>query len=621
MTMKNKFYNKYVKSFVTAISFTAVLVLAACSFDPQELTDSETSALQDIILPNYFEKQEQINKPLTVYHAIAYALKYNVSRRIAVLTELLSREDLELSDYNLLPNFVMSSNYSYSDPRDSGRNSASNFISTEKKSTTTSLSLSWNILDFGLNYVAARQSRNQSYIAKERRRLAVNQLISDVQQAYWPALSAHRLEKEFEEIEFALNKALEDITSRELQQDIPLRALNEERRLIQLKRQVTQTRADLLRSRIQLANLMGMRPNQQYQLSTAFAYVPVYGLSVQEIERAAFNFRPEVRVASYEKRVTADESLSALLRLLPTGNISSNFSHSSNDLAAINDSVAVASQLSFNLINLFRVSNTKKRNAINDELSEQRRLAIGMSLLTQTRIAHVNYLTAVRDYSDTLRLYQIEEKIEDSVIASAEGGETAIATPIDVLRARLNRVIASLTRAERYGQIHRSAYEVQRTTGIDVLPEAITDHHIDTIAAEVERQVLTGMNVTRVFDDKSLGQAIVYEENLYKALQDIVRIWKDVPEFNLVEGAQSYGLIPNVNGAGGIPQYKNIYGANSGIYVQSDDPSDWSNEQLPLSERAVQYWNFLHQENSASPNKPRSGVSFQSPSLYNNGQY
>ena len=309
------------------------------------------------------------------------------------------------------------------------------------------------------------------------------------------------------------------------------------------------------------------------------------------------------------------------MRLLPTAGITPGFSHNSNSFASINDSVTLTSQLSFNLINLFRVPETQKRIDINNELAEQRRLAIGMSLLTQARIAHVNYLTAIRDYSDTLRLYQIEERIEDSVIASAEGGETAVATPIDVLRARLNRVTASLTRAERYGQIHRTAYEVQRTAGIDVLPEAITDHHIDTIAAEVERQILTGMNVTRVFDEKSLGQAIVYEEPLYKSLQDIVRIWKEVPEFNLVEGAQSYGLIPNANANGGIPQYKNIYGANSGIYVQSDIPGDWSNEQQPLSERAVQYWNFLHQENSSAPNRPKSGLSFQSPSLYNNGQY
>ena len=62
-------------------------------------------------------------------------------------------------------------------------------VSQDKTLRSGDLALSWNILDFGLSYVRARQAADQVLIAREIQRRTTHGLLEDVRSEFWRAAS------------------------------------------------------------------------------------------------------------------------------------------------------------------------------------------------------------------------------------------------------------------------------------------------------------------------------------------------------------------------------------------------------------------------------------------------
>ena len=98
------------------------------------------------------------------------------------MEQALALNQLDLDDYELLPTLTAKAGYadrsefsaSNSKELDGPPPSGAFSYSGDRTSFTGNLTLSWNVLDFGVSYFNARQNADRSLIADERRKKVLN---------------------------------------------------------------------------------------------------------------------------------------------------------------------------------------------------------------------------------------------------------------------------------------------------------------------------------------------------------------------------------------------------------------------------------------------------------------
>lgn len=176
------------RQFLLAASLLGAVTLAGCTVYPVPLTDAELSAAADQNASQVVTDQEPISGPVTLYEAMARALKYNLDHRVEEAEAAVRMAELDLAHYSLLPNVVANSGYAARDNYnassslnlETGNKNFGASTSQEKNSWSGDVGFSWNILDFGLSYVKARQSADKVMAQEEIRRKVIHRVVEDV---------------------------------------------------------------------------------------------------------------------------------------------------------------------------------------------------------------------------------------------------------------------------------------------------------------------------------------------------------------------------------------------------------------------------------------------------------
>ena len=191
-------------------------VLSGCSVKLQPFGLEELEAKREARLEQFTANQEEITRPVTLYDAMARAIKYNLDYKVELYEEALRSSESDLVNLDKLPRLVANAGFSDRDNFSGSSSSAllgSSTIGGQSLVSSTSsdrdvfdadLSLSWDVLDFGLSYVRANQAADAVLVANERKRRVANRIIEDVRTAYWRAVSAERLVDKLSSLELSL---------------------------------------------------------------------------------------------------------------------------------------------------------------------------------------------------------------------------------------------------------------------------------------------------------------------------------------------------------------------------------------------------------------------------------
>ena len=200
--------NRFAVGFAAAFGLVGV-PLGGCAVTPSPLAEGDLSQLAAQSIADVAKDQEPISGAVDLHQAIARALKYNLDHHVELAEHAVRERELDLAHYSLLPVLVANSGYG---TRDSVSASSSKNASTGAQSLATSTSqdqrlksadatFSWNILDFGLSYVRARQAADKVLIQNELRRKIALRIVDDARAAYWRAVSAQRLLGQLKRVE------------------------------------------------------------------------------------------------------------------------------------------------------------------------------------------------------------------------------------------------------------------------------------------------------------------------------------------------------------------------------------------------------------------------------------
>jgi outer membrane protein TolC len=470
------------------------LLLQGCAVTPKPLTDQELSIAATEKLANIDVDQEPVAAPVGLYEAMARALKYNLDHKVELMQMSLARAKLVNATYDGLPSLAANAGYSgrnndsasYSENLLTGLRSSSPSFSTERNNIASDLTFTWNILDFGLSYVRAKQSADKALIAEEQKRKVVNRIIEDVRTSYWRAISAEHLLSGFQSLESRIIKAQKNSKSLRLSGETsPLAALTFERELIDIKKQIQRLERELSSAKIQLAALINIRPGTPFKLvvperNMLDLDIKLDGTNMVEL---ALKNRPELRETIYNGRVNKLEADAALLKLLPGASIYGSLNLDTSDFLYNSNWAAWGAKASWNVMQVLRYPAIKAEIGAQSGLIKKQSLALTMAIITQVHVARARYTYLRKSAGTAAEFYNVQRSILKQVKASAAAEASSEQV---LLREEMNTLVAAVEFDIAYADLQNAFASVYTSVGLDPYDAEIsTDMGVTELAGRL----------------------------------------------------------------------------------------------------------------------------------------
>lgn len=446
------------------LSTMLALAVSACSISPKPLTTGAISKFASDKLSRVTADQEPVSKAITLYEAMARALKYNLDFHVELYNEALSNKQLDVARAETLPKLIGSVGY-FNRNNNSGNQNSTFF--PDKQKFENDLTFSWNILDFGLSKVRAKQAADEVLIAQETRRKIINRIIEDVRTAYWRAVSADRLVTGLRKLEHRTQRALKD--SKALQRDgeaSPLTALTYQRELVEIQQRIQRLEKDLSLAKIQLAALMNVRPGERFTLAQPPRHANTTALKMtgEEMVFAALENRPELRDIQYKLRINSKETKAALLELLPGIYIFGGPNFNSDDYLLNSNWIGWGAKATFKLLGAFKYPAKKRLIRAEEEVLDARALAVTMAIMTQVHVSRVRYHHSKDLYRTAAKHLEIQRGIVKQIRASHAEGQASEQT---LIREEMNTLASQVSADIAYADLQNSYANIFASMGVD----------------------------------------------------------------------------------------------------------------------------------------------------------
>ncbi|MGQ7818906.1 TolC family protein [Metapseudomonas furukawaii] len=482
--------SKAAKFFTISMLALAVTGCAVTS-QPIDRSVSEQRAQRD--LATMFKDQEPLSGPLTLHDAMARAVKYNLEARLKVMEEALAKRQVDLASFDMLPRIAMEAGYA-GRSNVSASSSQSVLTNTQSLEPSTSqdrdrgvadLTMVWNVLDFGVSYVSAKQQADQRLIVQERRRKVVHTIIQDVRSAYWRAVAADRLLKQIDGLMARVDDARNN-SERMTQQRIgdPVQALGYQRALIEATRQLEEQRRALSLAKTELAALINLPLNTEFTLVADDSYqVPELKVDFNRLEEEALASRPELKEQDYQARISAAETRKAMLRLLPGLEFSAGGHYDSNSFLVNQSWADYGVKVTWNLFNVLSAPAAIDVAKAGESVAAARRQAMSMAILAQLYVARANYNEAQRQFQTSQELASLDGQIAEQL---RNRYSTQSIGELDLIQGELNTLQAQLKRDLSYAELRNAYAQLFVSAGLDPLPASLPDDQLATIASALE---------------------------------------------------------------------------------------------------------------------------------------
>ncbi|WP_246794389.1 TolC family protein [Burkholderia perseverans] len=470
----------------------AVVWLSGCAVKPAPFSDAERAETARTDRTTMFANQQPVSGPITLDEAMARAIRYNLDHRLKMMEEALAQRQLDLSNFDLLPKLTAAAGYtnrnhelaSASEGLYTHEESLIPSYSTDKNSRTADLNLSWNILDFGVSYFEAKEQADHVLVLEQRRRKVVQLMMQQVREAYWQAEGAQRLHDRIGPLLDQAKGALDD--SRAAQQQglrSPVETLNYQRSLLDLMRQLEAVRDQLEEAKPRLASLMNLEPGKDFTLAASDDFrVPNFDMAMPQMEDMALQRRPELVEASYNERISVNETHKAIAKLLPGIEFSLGAHYDSNSFLVYNAWRSAGISVSWNLLNLLNERNIRGTAKAQLDVAKMQRMALSMAVLTQVHVARSELGAKTRQFDLFKQLNDIDQQIlehtHNATVANAQG-------KLEEIRVATAAMMSELRLYQSYGELESAYGQMLATLGLDPVPAKLNGNDIASLTRSI----------------------------------------------------------------------------------------------------------------------------------------
>ena len=474
-------------------------LLFACSYGPTPFTPNERMQIIDADRLALFAKQEVVDQPISLFEAMARALKYNLDHRIALLEKAVAQKQLDLSHFDLLPKITAnaalkdrgkpdaSSGFNITD----GTASTSFSTAQDRTKATGNLTMVWNVLDFGVSAIQARQESDRVLIARENRRKAVHNLLQDVRATFWQAAGAQRLEDAIGPVIQEARNALVDARQVERERLKPqLEILRFQKALLEIVRQLQELRHQLSLAKTEFASLINLPPGSRFTLDIPedpALNIPKMNMTIEEMEQLALDNRPEVREAMYNARISGGDVRKALLRLLPGLEFQVSHNWDSNSFAMNSQWQEAGARVVWNIMNVLQGPTAIRIAENKEELANMRRLTMHMAVLTQVHLSFRQYMDDQRRLKAAEEIDAVDRRIlKNSSVTTSQDAQSRL----EYISSAASAIMSRLQLYQAYADAQNAVGRIYVTLGVDLLPKALRSDEISVLAEALRAAIV-----------------------------------------------------------------------------------------------------------------------------------
>ncbi len=459
---------------------TFLVVLGGCTLKPTPLTSEKRGEQVFVDLAQQFSRQKPPQAPITLHHAMARAIHFNIGHRVKIMNQVLARGMVRVASRSLLPALATNAGYT-------SQNRATS--DGQLANTTGDLSVSWNVLDLGVSYLSAIQQTDRLLIAEEIQRKAAHTLLTEVRSAYWRLVAAERLESALKPLKIKINSAIESARqAEEARIEEPAKALKEQVALLETWQKLQKLQKELSSARIQLAELMGLDPGFAFTLAAPPERNPI-DLNrlppMETLEGYALLHRPELWQGDYKRRIRAYDTKKAILRLFPGLDFSQSLQYDNTETYANNIWSEFGINLTWNIINLLSAPDTIALSRDKERMEDLTRLALNMSVLGQVHIANRNVKASQEGFLIASRLSDAKERLYRHAQAE-KAAETT--NEIDLISREGDRILYLAQRDMAFAKLQNAAGDFLVSLGLDILPTKMEGLDFDTLQIHIQNR-------------------------------------------------------------------------------------------------------------------------------------
>ena len=421
-------------------------------------SDWDRAVRADVDLQNmYVGTPSQISRPIDMYMAMALALKYNYTRRLASY-----QENLVKSNINPMTLPTMAENLGY----DNTMNSTA---------TPADLKLSWNLLDISSLYYQNNLAAPE-IAAQEQSRKAINNILHEARSLYWKALAAQRLIPVIDDMNEYLVRVVDELNARsnEMMKEGKTPSTNlllKKRKYLESIQQLAALRKKFDTAQAEFAGFLGFYPSTEIKMAGAeygnFA-IPSMRAKIQQLEWLALTNRPELRAFD---NITDKSELELVIKDFDDVNNSDyrqdpnyynrKWSKESNDLA-----MTVFEDVRYPGVSTY------------NSLARQRMTNI---VLNQVYLAWAMYQSAVEEYLLNMSVATTSEDIAED-ITDKEGSNKAV-SHLESAKAIIDEAQAFLA----YIDVQEAIGKLYASIGMDAVPSGMLNESPSLIAIQIKK--------------------------------------------------------------------------------------------------------------------------------------
>lgn len=423
-------------------------------------SDWDRAVRADVDMQNmYVGTPSKITKPVDMYMAMALALKYNYTRRLATYQENLVKSNISPSALSgLAANLGQASGSSAS-------------------AIPADLKASWNLLDASAFYYQENLG-NQDIAAEEQSRIVINNILFEARTLYWKALAAQRLIPVIDDMNEYLVRVVDEINARandaaRYNQSLSTSALLKKRKYLENIKDLADLRRKLDTAQAEFAGLIGMYPSTEIKLAGSeygnFA-IPSLRAKMSQLEWLALTNRPELRVFD---TATSEEELELVIK---GSDDVDNSNYRQNPSYYNRKWTKESNDLAMTLFEDVRYQGTDTYNS----LARQRLTHI---IINQVYLSWAMYQSAVENYYLSMGVATTSEDIAED-ITTQEGSNRTI-SHLESARAIIDEVNAFLS----YVDVQEAIGRLYASVGMDAVPAYMLNESPSSIAVQIRESI------------------------------------------------------------------------------------------------------------------------------------
>ena len=437
-----------------------------------------------------------VNGQVSLSEAIARSLKYNYDVQLAKTEISLQERQLDLALSQMLPRLAAGVGY---DGRTNYNAAQSIDVFTQQQSLvysysqqpqfmTADLTLTWNALDLGMSYFQARQQGYRTLIAVERRRKVIDNIVRNTATAYWRAATAAELLPRIEPMLVAARQMLAASRAASAQNlQSPIALLEFQQNMVMVLSELERIRNDLAAAHIELATLINVPPTTHFVFSGALGEsVEPAQLDNHRLENIGLALRPELRIEAYQKKIDQQDVYKEILKMLPGIGMITGFNYNSNNLLYTNVWGQIGIRATFNLFNMIQGPRAIAVAKEAMELSEQRRIALSVAILSQINLS-------VQDYANSFDTYKTAKEVDKVGVQIGRVAESVsvagVQSEADRIRRQLTVLTTRIARDRAQVRVLAALAGIYSATGMDLVPANAELQDLPTLTTQVDQAI------------------------------------------------------------------------------------------------------------------------------------